>query len=177
MKCPKQEALFEFISIPDELSRWERFRTQWHTRSCASCQEQMQAIRSTWESYFTPEPDVTSSMMRVYSRLQSDETLILKGWKLSEFRPARAPLRARANWAFRIGASFAAALLLVVFAAPQWRALHPVADAAAPVPVAANEHLPFAQIRVEDKDNNRVQVHYVQPELLQSVEFETTSAR
>jgi hypothetical protein len=55
--------------------------------------------------------------------------------------------------------------------------LHPVADAAAPVPVAANEHLPFAQIRVEDKDNNRVQVHYVQPELLQSVEFETTSAR
>jgi len=152
---------------------------QWHTKHCAGCQQQMSAIRSTWEGYFTPEPDITSSLMRVYSRLQSDETLILKGWKLSEFRAARASSVPSTAWAWRAGMAVAAAILLVIVGLngglPGMGPAHEEMLTASVNP--ASEKLPFAQIRVEDKDNNRVQVHYLQPELLQSVEFETTSAR
>lgn len=185
MKCPNQESLFEYVSIPGEMRRMARFRIGLHTGRCAKCQQQMQKMKATWESYFTPEPDITDSLMRVYSRLQADETLILKGWKLNDFRAVRSITRTVresrvASWA-STGALAVAAMLLIIFAGPQlFRAGSvPVAPVALPPSAVAStsSKLPFAQIRVEDKDNNRVQVHYVQPELLQSIEFETTSAR
>ena len=49
----------------------------------------MSTIKTKWDAYFSPEPELTSSLIRVYSRLQNDETLILKGWKLSEQRPTK----------------------------------------------------------------------------------------
>jgi hypothetical protein len=180
MKCPNQEKLFEFVSIPAEMPKLERVRLQWHTKACAHCQEEMTGIRATWEGYFTPEPDITASLMSVYSRLQSDETLILKGWKLSEFRAARASSVPSTGWAWRAGMAIAASIVLVFVGITGGilPGFGPSQDAMMTAAVApANEKLPFAQIRVEDKDNNRVQVHYLQPELLQSVEFETTSTR
>jgi hypothetical protein len=108
--------------------------------------------------------------MRVYSRLQKDETLILKGWKIGEVPPRKSVLKVlmKEGWAFRgaIGIGLAAAIVLV---------LHNQQMEKPPMAQAMSRHVPLAQIRVEGKNN--VKVQYLRPELLQTVEFETTSAR
>lgn len=173
LSCPKTESLLEFVTIPSEMRRWDRITFQVHSLTCQSCQEKMSAIRNKWDSYFRPEPDVTASLIKVYSRLQKDETLILKGWKLDGVKPASPSLSTamlRQGWVFRGSVSLGLASLLLLLIFSQMKEEESVPYTAA-VPHAAN--LPVAQFRVEDK--NSIKVHYVQPELLHSMEFETTS--
>lgn len=173
LRCPKTESLMEFVTIPSEMSRWTRFSFKAHTLACKNCQEKISAIQTKWNSFFHPEPDVTSSLIKVYSRLQKDETLILKGWKLEGVKPAAPSLPTsllRQGWVFRGGVSMGLASILMLLVFSQMRPENEDQMTKA-VPHSAN--LPLAQFRVEDK--NSIKVHYVQPELLQSMEFETTS--
>lgn len=167
LECPKPEHLLEFVSIPSEVSLVSKFHTHVHLRFCRSCSTQAQSIRTQWERVLVPEPDITSSLLRVYSRLQKDETLILKGWKIGEQR--RTGLETHASvisgWAFRSGV-FAALLAVVGFYIFKSLPLKQTVEMA-----SSTARLPFAQIRTEAP--SRVQVRYVQPELLHSVEFET----
>jgi len=174
MKCPQPEILFEFISIPGEMSLIKRLQIQAHSVFCSHCQEKLSSLQANWDKYLAPQPDVTSSIMKVYSRLQKDETLILKGWKIGDVAPRRnmSTVLFKEGWLFRgaIGMGLAAAIALVMFNQVQMDNRTPE------TPVASStRHTPLAQIRVEGKNN--VRVHYIEPELLQTVEFETTSSR
>lgn len=173
LRCPKPDSLMEFVTVPSEMSRWKRFSFRAHTLACKPCQEKISVIQTKWNSYFRPEPDVTSSLIKVYSRLQKDETLILKGWKLDGVKPAAPSISTsllRQGWVFRGGVSMglASILLLLVFSQVRTENEGPMTAA-----MTHSANLPLAQFRVEDK--NSIKVHYVQPELLQSMEFETTS--
>lgn len=181
LKCPKPESLFEYVSIPNELSISEKAPRWLHLKSCPDCRDKVQVFRQRWESLFSPEPDITSSLLRVYSRLQRDETLVLKGWKLGDSRhqKRRAENAVVHDWAFR-GAI--AASLLGVLGFIGWTQLNSrelgkeVLNASGQLTIpGTSANVPFAQIRIEDK--NRIKVHYVQPQLLQTMEFETTNAR
>lgn len=171
LNCPSQEKLFESVSIARELSLWERARVRSHTWHCSGCREKKKALSQTWQSYLSPEPEVTSSLMKVYSRLQKDETLILKGWKLTEVsRPhSLSHWLLKEGWLFRGGISLGAFGLVVALVVSQMSSEEPS------LKVASVMKPPMAQIRIEN--GNTVKVHYVQPELLQSMEFETTSER
>jgi hypothetical protein len=170
LKCLKQDLLLEFASIPQEMSFLERTRVRTHTFSCAPCREKLASIQRNWESYLKPEPEITSSLLKVYSKLQNDETLILKGWKLGENTRRRDLNSSLLNggWLFRgaVSLGLGSVLLFVVISQINLNR----ADRR-PM-VAANNPLPLAQIRVEEK--NKVKVHYLEPELLQTIEFETT---
>lgn len=174
LNCPKMESLLEFVTIPSEMPRWDRFTFKVHALTCQSCQEKISSIQTKWDAFFRPEPDVTSSLIKVYSRLQKDETLILKGWKLDGVTPARVSLPAswlRQGWVFRGGVSLGLASLIMLLVFSQIKTEESVSYTST-VPHSMN--LPVAQFRVEDK--NSIKVHYVQPELIQSMEFETTSS-
>ncbi len=173
-KCPKQEQLLEFATLASELSASQRIRYGWHKFRCADCRKSLEAIQQKWQIYFTPEPETASSLIKVFSKLQKDETLILKGWKLGNVTPRRAPQRAiREGWLFRGGVSVGVAAALVLVLTSRFKSPLEVQ----PQSASLNTHpeAPLAQIRYEEK--NGVQVHYVKPELLQSIEFETTSGR
>ncbi len=168
--CPSAEALLETVSIPGEMSRWALLKTKTHLFRCVPCQEKLNHLRTTWNSFFQPEPEVASSLMRVYSRLQRDETLILKGWKLSDIRGAR-PSTARLfvrSWGFPTGIAVALGLS-VVFFSPAFRPAEVTEDVAA----VTSPNIPLSPIRTRDR--NSVKVRYVRPQLLQSMEFETVS--
>lgn len=170
LKCPKQDALLEYFSIPDEISFIKKTCTRMHLASCSECQERSKKIQSIWKSYFKPEPEITSSLLSVYSRLQRDETLILKGWKLGETKRPR-PLSGflfNEGWLFRGAVSFGLFALLGFVVVSQMRG----GSSYAPQPIVAQAKAPLAQIRVEDK--NTLKVHYLEPQLLQTIEFETT---
>lgn len=172
LRCPDSETLFEFISIPKEISRLRWAILKLHASGCKPCQARIHSIRSAWQAYFTPEPDVTTSLMKVYSRLQNDQTLVLKGWKLGEFRSQRdlGSWLFKGGWLFRGGVSFGIVAILVVVIFSQMQTEKSTEK------VASNLTLmPVAQFRFEDGE--RTKVRYVKPELLQSVEFETTSVR
>jgi hypothetical protein len=173
LNCPKQEALLEFISVPGEMSLARRWLMKMHMVRCVECTDRMESLQTTWAAYFAPEPDITSSILRVYSSLQKDETLILKGWKLDGARPARGATYwlFQRGWLFRGGLSVGAFSLLAVALSPRFFPQRAEMQAERSAPRRA----PFAQIRVEEK--NAVKVRYVQPELLESMEFQTTSAR
>ena len=179
LKCPKPEALFEFISIAHELSFREKAPRWIHIKTCQDCKDKSVAFARKWESMLSPEPDITSSILKVYSRLQRDETLILKGWKLGENRRDRRNDSASlSNWAFR---GTIAASLLAVIGFVGWSQLNSrdggkeLLNASAPLITPGHSaSIPFAQIRIQDK--NRIKVQYVQPQLLQTMEFETTNA-
>jgi hypothetical protein len=168
MKCPKPENLFEFVSIPEAMSFTDRVFIRTHVFVCKACKEKSESLLQSWKKCLSPTPDVTTSLMRVYSRLQKDETLILKGWKLGDSASRRnvSSILFKEGWLFRgaVGIGLAAAVSFVIY-----REQSPSA------PRAKVARVPFAQIRVEQK--NSVRVHYVQPELLQTVEFETTSGQ
>ncbi|MBI1860959.1 MAG: hypothetical protein HYR96_08580 [Deltaproteobacteria bacterium] len=163
MACPKADKLFEWISIPSEVPRFSRVRLCLHLRFCKPCKTRCAQIEENWQNCLVPEPDVTASIMRVYASLKRDETLILKGWKLGENR------RSGGNaWLFPSAVALGALALAVWVSAPSTLLSFTKS------PKAMKDDSPLAQIRYEDK--NRVQVHYVKPELLQSIEFETASA-
>ncbi len=173
LNCPKTEGLLEFVSIPKEISLTRRLKHKLHLSTCQNCRERSQILEKKWSAFFTPEPEVTSSLLRVYSSLQKDETLILKGWKLSKSQPRKSfsPLVWLAEgWLFRGGV---VAALVGVFSLVLWGRYSGM-DRGKELSNAAAT-IPFAQIRMEDK--NRIKVHYIQPELLQSIEFETTDQK
>ena len=120
-------------------------------------------------------PDITSSLMRVYSRLQTDETLVLKGWKFGEISRLRSlgHFLFKEGWLFRgsIGIGMAA-VVGVLTLGPLGR--QQTDEAIVEHYRSAQSDVPRFQIREENKD--RIKVRYLQPELLQTIEFETTSA-
>ena len=161
-KCPNQENLLEFYTIPQELNFLRRLSIKFHLLSCTDCSERLNTLKSNWEQYFSPEPDITSSLMRVYSRLQKDETLILKGWKLREVRSPKnvGGILINGGWLFRGAVSLALASVVLSVVINQQ------SDSKTNAP--SNPNQPLAQIRQENK--NGVTVHYLQPELLQTIE-------
>jgi hypothetical protein len=167
--CPSQEELLEFHTIPQELALFQSIKMKQHLFFCEGCTEKLKTLKYNWEQYFSPEPDITSSLMRVYSRLQKDETLILKGWKLNESRPQRnlSGTLIHGGWLFRGAISIVLAVIVISVAMTQQNSVKEV--------TTASQTHPLAQIRLEDK--NGVKVHYLQPELLQTIEFETTRSK
>jgi hypothetical protein len=168
-KCLSQEKLLEFHTIPQEINFFQRGRIKHHLFSCVSCTEKLKTLEAHWQQYFSPEPDVTSSLMRVYSRLQKDETLILKGWKLNETRPHKSlkGILFSDGWLFRGAISLALAAVVLSVVMTQQNNTKEINS--------SNSGQPLAQIRMENK--NGVKVHYLQPELLQTIEFETTRGK
>ena len=168
-KCPGQEKLLEFFTIPQEINLVKRGLLNYHLIKCESCAKKLQTLKQNWNQYFSPEPDVTSSLMRVYSRLQKDETLILKGWKLSETRQAKnlTGILFNGGWLFRGAVSIALAAVVISVVMTQQNENKEINN--------ISQTPPLAQIRLENK--NGVKVHYLQPELLQSIEFETTRSK
>lgn len=167
LKCPKQETLLELLTIPQELSFLNRLLLKLHTKGCLRCREVAESIQSSLTTYFNPEPDIASSLIRVYSRLQRDETLILSGWKLPEFSATKQQAWKRylwsGGWLFRGAVLTGLGLLILVLIQK---------DPSPSKAILQRAEAPFAQVRFED--SNRVRVHYVRPELLHSIEFETT---
>lgn len=171
LKCPKSEELLEFVSIYKELSVTSRLSTRAHILRCKKCSEKRAEIQTMWDSYLTPQPDITSSILSVYSRLQNDETLILKGWKLGESpkrRDSWAQTFVKEGWFFRSAVSMGLAAVFAFVVATQ---LASQRTSEIVQPGQSANKSPLAQIRVQEK--NRVQVHYYEPELLQTIEFET----
>jgi len=175
LNCPKQEALLEYISIRNELSFWETLPIRIHSKTCSSCKKSIHDIEERLHRYFTPEPEITPSLISIYSKLKADETLILKGWKLGNIAPPRRPIHAHAfagGWLFRGGIIAGIAILVCLVTLGQFRETIPTSR---PQFISQQVNLPVAQIRIEGK--NRVQIHYLRPQLLHSVEFETTNTR
>lgn len=176
LNCPKPEVLLELFTIPDEISLRQKLSTRAHAFFCAGCQDKLAQLQRSWSDFFKPEPDITPSLLKVYSRLQSDETLILKGWKLGE-APRRRGARHflfKEGWLFRGSVSLAMASMVVFVVTTS---LSPRQNATEDLMVerrSATGEVPLVQIRIQKKD--QVKVHYLQPELLQTIEFETTRA-
>jgi hypothetical protein len=168
LKCPDSERLFEFVTIPTEMSLSQRGLTKFHLFTCASCKIKKGNIENKWAAYFQPEPEVTSSLIKIYSRLQNDETLILRGWKLGEQQSRRQRGIVGSGWVFRGGVALGVASLAVVLVVSQIKVTE------RPRTSFISSPIPYAQIRVEDK--NRIQVQYVRPELMGSMEFQTTDS-
>ena len=170
LSCPNSETLFEYVSIPEEMGKLNRATLRLHAFSCKCCAGKIKSLEQKWAMTFSPEPDISSSLMNVFARLQNDETLILKGWKLSDARK-RAASQPRpslsSSWAVRgtMVAGFAAVFGVIAWSQLSLEKSTNFIDAAST--------LPYARIRTED--NNHIKVQYVQPELLHSVEFETNS--
>lgn len=165
LSCPDQELLLEFVTIPQEIGLRKRLLLKAHLKACAKCEKQAVNVQKKWNSYFQPQPEITSSLIKVYSRLKTDETLILKGWKLgSETARSRTPV-IPSGWLFRGAVVSGVTIAGVFLALTQFG--HEDKDA------ALNQNkVPFAQLRLEEK--NRVKVQYMKPELIQTVEFETS---
>lgn len=174
-KCPKPEVLLELVTIPRELSLISQLCLRLHLIGCRECQAKTKAIRKSWEACINPEPDITSSLVRVYSRLKSDETLVLAGWKLGRtHRQGNGLANALfgGGWLFRGGVALGIASVGFMLLLNPFRPT-PVPEARMTSQDTLRE-IPFMQFRV--KDRNSVKVHYLQPELLQTIEFETASA-
>ncbi len=166
--CPSSELLLETITIPNEMGRWDLLTIKAHVFRCKSCQKGVARLKMAWSGYFQPEPEIASSLLKVYARLQRDETLILKGWKLSDFRSQRPSIGRQflQSWGFPTAIAVALGIFAVIFS-PAFREVTQEESQLA----AVREGLPLSPIRVRDR--NSVKVHYVQPELLHSMEFET----
>ncbi len=170
--CFKPEMLLEYISLPEQVGTWRTFQIRRHLKGCADCRKIETQVRSEVASYFAPEPEITSSLLRVYSRLQKDETLILKGWKLDGRRaPTARQTFVNGGWLFRGGLAVASLVIVAMVAFNSGSN----EDAERYARLRQETKPPMAQIRIEQP--GRVKVHYVEPELLQTMEFETTSAR
>ncbi|NBX77015.1 MAG: hypothetical protein EBQ92_10710 [Proteobacteria bacterium] len=170
LNCPKPEEFLQLVSVPEELSLISRFFLRTHLGICSSCRTSLEATQVAWTNFLKPEPEITSSLLKVYSRLQNDETLILKGWKLGSQRRQRElrSLLFNEGWLFR-GGVFLGLGILVGVVAFSTLGQKPLEKGNFPLG-------PLAQIRQQEK--NKVKVHYLQPELLHTIEFETTrSAR
>ena len=168
LKCPKEDNFLQVVSVPDEISAVSKFFFKAHLAICSSCRLNFEKTQATWMSFLKPEPEITSSILKVYSRLQNDETLILKGWKLGKSRKNQNlnGFLFQEGWLFR-GSVFLGVGVIVaalVFSNLSQKSIDKTQIGIGPVP--------FAQIRQQEK--NKVKVHYLQPELLHTIEFETT---
>lgn len=164
-KCLNSDLLLQYVSIPSELNWQTKFKTRWHLKKCSDCSAQFNKIQDTWNHYFTPEPDIAPSLIRVFAKLQRDETLILKGWKLSNIqsKPSLKEVLVNRGWLYygAIASSFVGVISFFTL------------NQASMTPVAQNEKkAPVARIQFEEK--NGVNVYYVKPELLHRVQFQTT---
>ncbi len=166
LNCPNQELLLEFVTIPQEVGLKDRLLLSLHLKTCNRCQEQADTVQKKWNAYFKPEPEITSSLIKVYSRLKQDETLILKGWKLGNTESPSRQNQTASNWLFR--GAVGVGLLLIVFFVALSQSKNNNNEFAS----ENSSQVPYAQIRMEEK--NRVKVQYMKPELLQTVEFETS---
>jgi hypothetical protein len=169
-RCLSSDALFKYFSVRNEVRLFDQVKTFFHLKKCTQCESKYKTIQNTWKEYFTPEPEIAPSLIKVYAKLQRDETLVLKGWKLENFSQSYK----LNHWLFNRGwlyyGSVPTALAAVItFLAVSQNSKNP--------PVVANnkQSLPYAQIRYED--SNKVNVIYVKPELLHRVEFQTTRTR
>jgi len=177
--CPTRERLWALATIPGEMSFFERFPIRFHMRRCEGCQKVTAHLNGLWKSYFTPEPDITPSLMKVYRRLQNDETLILKGWKIGNFSQHR--LDSWKSWMSQ-GWAFRGGVIALSLFAGLFVLFSPSPEGSIPVgsPVVAESQLkfskvPMAQIRFEDEKETRVR--YVRPELIKTIEFETMGSQ
>ncbi len=168
LQCPDQELLLEFVTIPKDISLSKKLAVSLHLKTCARCKEQASSVEKKWNSYIRPEPEITSSLIKVYSKLKQDETLILKGWKLEKPSRSHAPI-VSSSWLFRGAVVAGLVVTFVFFTLAQTKSPRDSENLS-----ASNQgaNIPFAQVRVEEK--NRVKVQYMKPELLQTVEFETS---
>lgn len=183
MKRPDSEELFEFVSIPQEIPFFKRMKLALFIRFDGETRKQVEKLQATWASYFKPEPDVMDSVMRVYSKLRSDETVILKGFKLCDARPVVRQKREVSVFQILGATSVAASVgALVLWTGQTSSPTMQLAEAgmsnvqfmSAPIQLKKQDS-PMARIRFQDR--NTISVHYMQPELLQSIEFETTGTR
>jgi hypothetical protein len=171
LNCPKQETLFQVVTIPHEVGFWSKALVRIHTSTCPQCKASCSQMEKRWQGVFSPEPELTSSLLKVYSRLQTDETLILKGWKLGSVgtrRRGAGEWLLASGWLFRGSVAFGLTTVVTLFVWSQFgldQRTKEVNNASTP--------LPYVQIRTED--TNRIKVQYVQPELLHSLEFETSN--
>ncbi|NBX92979.1 MAG: hypothetical protein EB078_03335 [Proteobacteria bacterium] len=168
LRCPNPDDFLALVSVPEELSRWSLLKMKAHLGICSHCKQNFLTTQTAWQQYFKPEPDITSSILKVYSRLQSDETLVLKGWKLDELKRSKEVhgFLLSEGWLFRGGVFLGLGALVgaIVFST---LSQNPFASEPA-LPLKG----PLAQIRLEEK--NKVKVHYLHPELLHTIEFETS---
>lgn len=168
--CPKPESLFEYVTVSSVMSFWRKFWLKQHLRKCSKCETLINSISKSWSSFFEPEPEVTTSLLKVYSRLQRDETLILKGWKFNT-RDSGLCNREWKSFSGAIGVGLICTVIIGIgFIFKYLPFNYRNKDS-----MRANVTLPFAQIRTEDR--NTIKVHYVQPELLNTIEFETADPR
>ncbi len=174
LKCYKPESLLEYISLPEQVGFWQTFQIKRHLKGCADCRKIETRVRSECAAYFAPEPEITTSLLRVYSKLQKDETLILKGWKLDTGKrtPTARQRLVNGGWAFRGGLALASLVMVGLVVSNSGLNNN---DDSERLARRSEPKPPMAQIRIEQP--GRVKVHYVEPELLQTMEFETTSAR
>lgn len=166
--CLNSDSLFKYFSVRNEIKFFEKTKIFFHLRKCSQCEFKYKTIQNTWNEYFTPEPEIASSLVKIYAKLQRDETLILKGWKLENFTQNYKLNHWLFNrgWLYYGGVPTALAAVITFLA---------VSQNAKNQPLVAKQTPPYAQIRYED--NNKVNVIYVKPELLHRVEFQTTRTR
>lgn len=166
LNCPKSEDFLELVSIPEELSLISKLGLRAHLSFCSSCKSCFESTQLAWTNFLKPEPEITSSLLKVYSQLQNDETLILKGWKLGNQKRTKelSGFLFNEGWLFRGGVFLSLGILVGVIAFSTL-SQKPLEKEALPLG-------PLAQIRQQEK--NKVKVHYLQPELLHTIEFETT---
>lgn len=166
LNCPNSDDFLELVSVPEELPLLQKRAMKSHLFFCSSCKEKFQSVQVAWQQFLKPNPEITSSLLKVYSRLQSDETLILKGWKLGSVKQKKSLTGYLLNegWLFRGG--LVASLFIVAGILAFSSLMKNSKPTALPTPLT-----PMAQIRFQDK--NKVQIHFLQPELLHTIEFET----
>lgn len=169
--CPEKTRWLEYISIPHEMSFFQRSAMRLHGSKCEPCLTTIAALQKEWNSLFSGDGDLTPSLMRVLSKLKNDETLILKGWKLGNVKPRVSTRQmVRSGWVFRGAISIALVAVVSLVMLRQ----RDTAESSAQTGQSLLRK-PLAQFRFENQ--NGIKVHYVQPELVESIEFRTTGTR
>lgn len=164
--CLKSDQLLQYFTIQSELGFVTKFKTKWHLKKCQGCAERFNKVQSTWNQYFNPEPEIAPSLIRVYAKLQRDETLILKGWKLENFKSTRSLSQKlfRQGWVY-YGAVTSSLLGVMGFFMYNQMTVNRA------LTLSEKKSSPVAQIEFNQKD--KVNVYYVKPELLHHVQFQT----
>lgn len=167
--CPSKEKILEFSCFSGALSFFEKLSIKMHLFHCQKCKEKNAEAFSHWQNVFHLKNDFqTESLLNVYSRLQKDETLILKGWKL-ENPTFRGSERFALSKTLNVGL---AVITLVVISTFTFLGTNIFRT---PNQVYSLKEAPrnTLQAKVKIKDRNRVQTHYLEPQLIRMVEFET----
>ncbi len=165
INCPKNEKILEFITIKESIPIFKKIAMCIHLMFCKVCSEKKKVFTKEWENLTEPSYDITKSLLRIFSRLQNDETLILQGWKLGKI-PRKRWVPFLISPRFVLVATFLLAIAIFVIFKNGTGKVYTL---------KSEDHLPYIKYRFQDK--NKVTVHYIEPELIQTVEFETSSVR